>query len=135
MTAKLSTFLTVCAAAALVATLPVAADTPGMADTAAPPATLQGCQSAQAGAEAPVLNEAAPLTPVPVATASEEIPGPSPAEYCWIESRWTYAGYCCTKSWGLAAVLRLQDRTCCEISGCRSWQNTNTTSCSGYPCP
>lgn len=125
MSVKSSFLLVLCAVAVLA--LPAAASGPAAPE----PTDAQGCQGGPVGA----IAFDAPNLMTPAVSLAGTLPDPSPAEYCWVESRWTYAGYCCTKSWGLAAVLRLQERLCCQYTGCRSWENTPTTSCSGYPCP
>lgn len=125
MSVKSTLLLALCAVAILA--IPATASEP----TTAEPVAAPGCQSQPAG----VVDLDAPNVMTPAVSLPGTLPEPTPQEYCWIESRWTYAGYCCTKSWGLAAVLRLQERLCCQYTGCRSWENTNTTSCSGYPCP
>jgi len=139
-----STFV-LCAALALVLALPATAaqpsdNAPALAPTEAPvvltPSVLQlreGCAGQISGNLFDPV--AAPMTPAARPVLQTDLPDPGAEEYCWIESRWVYNNSCCTKSWGLAAVLRLQNRTCCQVSGCGSWGNTGTTQCSGYPCP
>jgi hypothetical protein len=52
-------------------------------------------------------------------------PDPTPAGYCWSESRWVTSG-CCGFS---HKKLVQQERDCCEASGCSSWSNTGASKC------
>ena len=152
MQVKYRSLFVLCAALTLVLALPATAAQPTV--TAAPavaPAlapTADGAPVVLAAAEPRSQEDCAgqvafglfdtavaPMTPATQPVAQAGIPDPGTQEYCWTESRWVYAGYCCTKSWGQAAVLRLQTRTCCQFTGCGGWSNTSTTQCSGYPCP
>jgi len=54
-------------------------------------------------------------------------PTPAAAENCYIQERWVVIG-CCGFS---HKKLKQQDRLCCEFTGCRSWQDTGATKCSG----
>jgi len=145
MRVKYRSLLVLCAALALVTALPVvaaqiAADIPTPAPAPAlakaAPTALQSQEGCTGQAFASLFDTVvAPMTPVTQPVAQAELPDPGTQEYCWTESRWVYAGYCCTKSWGQAAVLRLQTRTCCQYTGCGGWSNTSSTQCSGYPCP
>lgn len=51
------------------------------------------------------------------------LPSPLAAEYCWIESKSEAAGCC-----GNKRKINQYDRTCCQFTGCRSWEYT------GYYC-
>jgi hypothetical protein len=149
MQAKYRSLFVLCAALTVVLALPATAAQPSDTTAVLAPAPVPVGAPVVPAASAPRSQQdcaaqisvnlfdtvAAPMTPVTQPVAQAEIPDPGTEEYCWTESRWVYAGYCCTKSWGQAAVLRLQTRTCCQYTGCGGWSNTGSTQCSGYPCP
>lgn len=130
MNVKLIPALSACAAALLLATLPLLA-TPSQSPEPAEAPSPEAC-----GGDARIDllgSEVVPMTPALEPDGRAELPGTLPPaadmDICDWQYRSVSAG-CCS---GYRTKVKKQRRWCCQMTGCGSWQ-TYDTYCSNISC-